>query len=172
MKPFAWILLAFLALSLFSPLLGHFDSQFFAPDIALLTALYAGSRASTPTAIMVGFTIGLLKDGLALAVPVGLYTEIGVLVALFSRFLEPRVDLRSAVPVMATSAALSLASTLVFLLLEAVFHRAFNDYVEVLRMALPLALITMLVAPAWFGVLDRVTGRFEHPHRTGLLGRK
>ena len=173
MKPLAWILLAFLALALLSPLLGHFDSQFFAPDIALLTALYAGSRASTPTAIIVGFSIGLLKDGLSLSVPVGLYTEVGVLAALLGRFLESRVDLRSAVPVMATSAALSLAATLVFLLLEAVFHRAFNDYLDVLRMALPLALITMLVAPPWFGLLDRVTGRFEQPHRTGgLLGRK
>ncbi len=172
MKPFAWILLAFLALALLSPLLGHFDSQFFAPDIALLTALYAGSRTSTPTAVFVGFAVGLLKDGLSLSVPVGLYTEVGVLAALLGRFLEPRVDLRSAVPVMATSAALSLAATVVFLLLEAVFHRAFDAYGDVLRMALPLALITMLVAPPWFGLLDRVTGRFEHPHRSGLLGRK
>jgi rod shape-determining protein MreD len=172
MKPFAWILLAFLALALLSPLLGHFDSQFFAPDIALLTALYAGSRTSTPTAILVGFSVGLLKDGLSLSVPVGLYTEVGVLAALLGRFLEPRVDLRSAVPVMATSAALSLAATVVFLILEAVFHRAFDAFGDVVRMALPLALITMLVAPPWFGLLDRVTGRFEHPHRSGLLGRK
>lgn len=172
MKPFAWILLAFLAMALLSPLLGHFDSQFFAPDVALLTALYAGSRSTTATAVLVGFGIGLLKDGLSLAVPVGLYTEICVLAALCGKVLEPRVDLRSAVPLMATSAAMSLAGTLVFLLLEAVFHRAFDAYLDVLRMALPLALITMLVAPPWFGLLDRVTGRFEHPHRSGLLGRR
>ena len=48
-------------------------------------------------------------------------------------------------------------------------ERAYGD---VLRMSLPLALITMLVAPPWFGLLDRITGRFEHPHRSGLLGRK
>lgn len=172
MKPFAWILLTFLAMALLSPLLGHFDSQFFAPDVALLTALYAGSRTTTPAAVLVAFAIGLLKDGLSLAVPVGLYTEIGVLVALLGRVLEPRVDLRSPVPLMATAAALSLLATLLFLILEAVFHRAFDAYGDVLRMALPLALITMLVAPPWFGLLDRLTGRFEHGPRTGLLGRR
>ena len=172
MKPFAWITLAFLAMALLSPMLGHFDSQFFAPDVALLTALYAGSRTTTPTAVLVGFAVGLLKDGLSLSVPVGLYTEVGVLAALMGRVLEPRVDLRSAVPVMATAAALSLVATLLFLILEAVFHRAFDAYGDVLRMALPLALITMLVAPPWFGLLDRITGRFEHGPKSGLLGRK
>lgn len=172
MKPFAAILLAFLAMTLMSPLLGRFDSQFFAPDVALLTALYAGSRFSTNTAVLIGFSVGLLKDGLSLSVPVGLYTELGVLAALAGRFLESRVDLRSPVPLMATSAAMCLLGTLLFMLLEAVFHRAFESYGDVLRMALPLALMTMLVAPPWFWLLDRITGRLEHPHRSGLLGRR
>ena len=172
MKPFASILLAFLAMTLMSPLLGDLDSQFFAPDIALLTALYVGSRSSTTSAVATAFLVGLLKDGLSLAVPVGLYTEMCVLAALAGRFLESRVDLRSAVPLMATSAAMSVLGTLVFMLLEAVFHRAFDAYGDVLRMALPLALITMLVAPPWFWLLDRVTGRLDHPHKSGLLGRR
>jgi rod shape-determining protein MreD len=165
MKETTWILLTFLLLALVAPLLGRLDSQFFAPDIALLTALFVGSRSTLGSAIVVGFATGLLKDGFSLAAPVGLYTEINVLAVLAARLLERRVDLRSPVPLMATAAGASLAATLLFLILEAIFHRSFEAWGEVVRMALPLALITMLVAPVHFALFDRVTRRFDAQQR-------
>lgn len=172
MKQAAWIAVAFALLALVSPLLGHLDSQLFAPDVALLTALYAGSRSTLLPAVVVGFTVGLLKDGLALGAPVGMYTEINVLCVLAARLLERRVDLHSPVPLMATSAGMSLAATALFLMLEAVFHRSFNAWGEVLRMAMPLALVTMLVAPVQFALLDRITRRLDaHPRGAVLLRR-
>jgi len=172
MKEISWILLAFGLLALVSPLLGRLDSQLFAPDVALLTAMYVGSRSTLLSGIVVGFCVGLLKDGLSLSAPVGLYTEINVLCVLAARVLERRVDLRSAVPVMATAAGLSLAATLLFLALESVFHRSFTAFGEVLGMALPLALLTMLVAPVQFALFDRVTRRFESQGRSTLLLRR
>ncbi len=169
MKELVWILVSYALLAIESPLLGHLDSQFYAPDIALLTALYAGSRTPMLRAVATAFAIGLIKDGLATSVPIGLNTEIAVLIALTAQLLERRVDLRSPVPLMATAAALSLLSTGVFLALEAIFHRSFNSYGDVLRMALPLALITMLVAPVQFALLNRVTRRFEARERAGAI---
>lgn len=169
MKEFSWILTAFALLTLVSPLLGHFDSQFFAPDIALLTALYAGSRAELLPALITAFAVGLLKDGLALSAPVGLYTEINVFAVLLARVLARRVDLHSAVPVMATSAAMSIGATGMFLILESIFHRQFESYGEVVRMALPLALMTMLLAPVHFALFDKITRRFDQGSRGTIL---
>ena len=169
MKEVAWIAVTFSLLSLVSPLLGRLDSQFFAPDFALLAALYVGSRSTLLSGLLCAFVIGLLKDGLSLSVPVGLYTEINVLALLMARVLERRVDLHSPVPLMATAAGMSIGATGLFLMLEAIFHRSFDAYGDVLRMALPLALITMLMAPVQFALLDRITRRFDSHHRTGIL---
>lgn len=172
MKEFAWFLLAYLLLALESPLLGHLDSQFFAPDVALLTAIFAGSRTNLLRGLAVAFVVGLLKDGLSMSAPLGLYTEVNVLALLMSRVLARRVDLQSPVPVMATAAGMSLGATALFLGLEAIFHRSFEAYGDVVRMALPLSLITMLVAPMHFAVLERLTRRFESKDRAVVYLRK
>ncbi|MSP90973.1 MAG: hypothetical protein EXR79_04085 [Myxococcales bacterium] len=171
MREIVWTLVAFALQAAVSPLLGRLESQFFAPDIALLTALYVGSRSSLLRGVACGFAVGLFKDGLALAAPIGVYTEITVLAVLAGRVLEKRVDLRSAVPLMATAAGVTLAATALFLLLEAVFHRAFDAYLDVVQMALPLALVTMLVAPLYFALLDRLSRPIEGHARPTLLGR-
>lgn len=165
MKELAWFVFSYLLLALESPLLGHLDSQFFAPDVALLTAVYAGSRTNLLRGLAIAFLVGLMKDGMSMSAPLGLYTEVNVLALLMSRVLARRVDFQSTVPVMATAAGMSLGATALFLMLEAVFHRSFEAYGDVLRMALPLSLITMLVAPVQFAVLDRLTRRFESRDR-------
>lgn len=169
MKELLWLAVTYVLLALESPLLGHLDSQFFAPDVALLTALYAGSRANLSRALACGVAVGLLKDGMATSVPVGLYTEITVLAVLTGRLLARRVDLGSTVPLMATAAGSSIGATTLFLILEAIFHRSFEAYGDVLHMAMPLALITMLVAPVHFAILDRLTNRFEARERSGAV---
>jgi rod shape-determining protein MreD len=171
-KELAWFVFAYLLQALESPLLGHLDSQFFAPDIALLTAVYAGSRTNLLRGLACAFAVGLIKDGLSMSAPLGLYTEINVLALLMSRVLARRVDFQSTVPVMATAAGMSLGATGLFLMLEAVFHRSFEAYGDVLRMALPLSLITMLVAPVHFAVLDRLTRRFESRDRGVIFLRR
>jgi len=171
-KYLAWIAVTYLMLAVLSPLLGYFDAQLLAPDVALVTALFVGSRGESTPALLTGFAVGLCKDGFALAAPVGTYTEITVLVVLLARLLHHRVDLVSVMPVMATTAATSLLATLAFLGLEAVFHRAFDAYTSVLATALPLALTTMLWAPAQFALLGRIGRRFEaHAHGPAWLRR-
>lgn len=167
-----WILCAYVAMALLSPLLGRLDSHVYAPDVALLTALYAGSRGKGEPAVLAGFAIGLLKDGFSLSVPVGVYTEICTLSVYLGFVLSSRVDLFSPVPLMATAAAWSLASSGLFMALLAVFHRSFAAWEEVMSTAMPLALTTMLLAPVWFGLLDRLTRRLEPRNKGSVLLRR
>ncbi|MBI5610223.1 MAG: hypothetical protein HY902_15205 [Deltaproteobacteria bacterium] len=172
MKYLAWVALTYLLLALLSPLLGRLDAQLYAPDVALISALYLGSRLETGPAVLMAFVVGLLKDGFSLSAPVGVYTEIAVLVALIGRFLQARVDLVSPLPVMASSAAISLLASGLFLAFESVFHRAFDAYGEVLTTALPLALTTMLVSPLQFWLMERIRRRLDsHAHGNLLLRR-
>jgi hypothetical protein len=166
MREFIWWLTTYVLMSLASPVLGHLQSQWYAPDVALLTALYAGGRTTLLRSAALAFALGLCRDGFAASTPVGLYTEVLVLVALSGRLLATRVDLRSPVPLMATAAGVSVAATLLFLAFEATFHRSFDAYGDVLRMAMPLALVTMLVAPAQFALLQALTRRFEPRDRS------
>ncbi len=161
MKYGVWLLFTYLLLALESPLLGRVDFQFYAPDVALLLALYLASRAELLPGLVVAFAAGLLKDGFSLAAPLGLFTEINVLALLGARVLSRRVDLRSTVPLMATSAAASLVASGLFLLLSAIFDRDFAGTDQVLLKALPLALMTMLVMPVLSAVLDRLARIFE-----------
>ena len=169
MKYAVWIGLTYGLLALLSPLLGYLDAQLFAPDVAMLTALYVGSRCPLVPALAASFAVGLLKDGFSLSAPVGVYTEICALVALIGQALQHRVDLVSPMPVMATAAATSLAASGLFLALVAVFARTFEAYGAVLATALPLALTTMLWAPAQFALLDRIGRRFDHQNRGAIL---
>lgn len=167
-----WVLVTYLLLAVLSPVLGYLDAQLFAPDIALITALFVGSRSDLTPALLTGFAAGLLKDGFSLSAPLGTYTEINVLVVLLARLLHNRVDLVSPMPVMATAAATSMLATAAFLGLEAVFHRSFDAYGAVVATALPLALTTMLWAPAQFWMLQRSSRRFDQTRRGTVLLRR
>lgn len=156
MKYAVLLMLTYLLLAIESPLLGRVDLQFYAPDVALLVALYVASRAPLLPALACAFAAGLLKDGFSLAAPLGLFTEINVLVVLAAQLLQRRVDMRSTVPMMATAAATSLVASVLFLLLAAIFDRDFSGSDQLLTMALPLALMTMLAAPILFALFDRV----------------
>ncbi len=161
MKYLVWLVVTWLLLALESPLLGSFSSQLFVPDVLVITALFAAHRGSLLGGALTIFAIGLLKDGFCLAAPVGLFVETGVLIFLGMRFAARHTDLRSPITLMATTAVASLVATALFLLFETIFHRNFGSHAQALRMALPLALMTMLVAPFQFALLDRVGRIFE-----------
>ncbi len=164
-----WLLITFALLGLESPLLGSFEMQLYAPDVLLLSAVYIAVRGDQLPGLVTVFFCGLLKDGFALASPVGLFTEIAVLTFLLARLLLPRVDLRSLVPLMATAAGATLSATGVFWLLVSVFDRDFAGHDQVLQAALPLTLATMLVAPVQFWLLDRGARLFGRRDRSGMV---
>jgi hypothetical protein len=169
MKELLWFLVTYVLLALESPLLGQLQSHWFAPDVAMLTSLYAGGRTTQLRGILLAVVLGLVKDGLAVSTPVGLYTEILVLATLMGQVLATRVDLRSPVPLMATAAGMSLGGTVLFVAFEATFHRSFDAYGDALKMAMPLALVTMLVAPAQFALLNRLSRGSESRERAGAV---
>lgn len=164
-----WFLITFVLLGLASPLLGRFDMQLYAPDVLLLTAIFVATRGDLLPGIVTVFCCGLIKDGFTLAAPVGMFTEIAVLAFLGARVFLGRVDLRSIVPLMATTAATTLAATGVFWLLSTVFDRDFAGDQQVLDAVLPLTLATMIVAPVQFALLDRAAGLFGRKERSGVL---
>ncbi len=156
MKYIAWLMVTWLLLGLESPLLGSFSTQLFVPDVLVISALYIAHRGGLLAGAMTVFSLGLLKDGFCLAAPVGVFTEVGVLVFLGMRLARRHTDLRSTVSLMATTAVATLVATGLFMLFETIFHREFGSHAQALRMALPLSLITMLAAPFQFWLLDRV----------------
>ncbi|HAN30929.1 MAG TPA: hypothetical protein DCQ06_04975 [Myxococcales bacterium] len=153
-----WLVVTWLLLGLCSPMLGSVNGHFYAPDVLVITALFAAHKGNILPAIVTVFAAGLLKDGFCLAAPVGVFTESAVLTFLAMRMASPHTDLRSPVTLMATAAIASLLNTAMFLLFETVFHRDFGSHAQALTMALPLALMTMLAAPFQFALLNRVGG--------------
>ncbi|MCO4760040.1 MAG: hypothetical protein KC502_00935 [Myxococcales bacterium] len=167
----AWLLVTWLLLGLESPLLGSFSSQLFAPDVLVITAMFAAHRGGLLPGILTVFIIGLLKDGFCLAAPVGVFAEVGVLVFLGMRLASRHTDLRSPVSLMATAAIATLVATGLFMMFETIFHREFGSHAQALRMALPLSLITMLAAPLQFALLDRAGRLFERRSSAGSMFR-
>jgi len=161
MKTLGIWLASFVLLSLESPMLETLQMSAFAPDVTIVAALYLGTTSPFVTGLAAAALLGLMRDGFALSSPVGLYAELTALAFLASRSLSKRVDLKSPIPLMATAAGLCLASNLLFLVLSVVFHREFVLQAESFRMVLPLALLTMLVAPIQFALLATVERLFR-----------
>ena len=171
MKYAAWLCVTWMLLGLESPLLGSFSTQLFAPDVLVISALFIAHRGALLPGIVTVFAIGLLKDGFCLAAPVGVFTEVGVLVFLAMRVASRHNTLSTAISLMATSAVATLFATALFMLFETIFHREFGSHAQALRMALPLALITMLAAPLQFALLDRIGAFFERSSTSGSMFR-
>jgi len=167
MKYIAWLFASWFLLGLESPLLGSFSTQLFVPDVLVISALFIAHRGGLLAGALTVFALGLLKDGFCLAAPVGVFTEVGVLIFLGMRLAARHTDLRTTVSLMATTAMATLVATGLFMLFETIFHREFGSHAQALRMALPLSLITMLAAPFQFMLLDRVGRFFERRASSG-----
>lgn len=158
MQQLTWTACTLLLLVLQAPLLRHVDRWWLVPDVVTIAVLYLSHRAPLLTGLAAAVTLGLTRDALSLAAPVGTFTEIAVLTLLAARGLGRRLDLRSPLPTMATAGAAALLAVGAFLVFEALFHRAFDGFAEVARAAPSMALATMLAAPLQFWLLDRVGG--------------
>lgn len=172
MKALVWLLAFVLLLALEAPILRASEHAFLLPDVVVLAAIYLGSRAGWASGLLTAAAVGLFKDGFALAAPVGVFTEIAALGFLATRLVARRVDLGSAMPTMATCGVGTFVATLLFLLFEVIFHRAFDAWEEVLKAAPSIALGTMLVVVPVFGGLDRLAGLLQRGERMrGVSGR-
>lgn len=172
MKHVAWVVMTYILLALESPLLDRLDTQLYVPDVTLLLAMFVASRTALVPGLLCVLAAGLLKDGFSLAAPAGLFTEISVLIYLASRGLCQRIDFHSTAPTMATSAVLSLLASGLFVVLESIFHRDFTSSEHVVQMVLPLALISMIMAPVQFALFDRIGNLFGRSRTADTLFHK
>lgn len=163
------LLLAYLLLGLESPLLHQLNLSLYAPDLALVIVLYVALTMQGLTGATTAFLVGLLKDGFAMGSPVGMFTEISVLVYFTFRFMAHKVTLRGAGAQMIVTFLATLLGGGLFLLLTAVFDRAFDSYRSIVSMIVPQALITAPFAPVVFFLCSRVDGLFARRKRESVF---
>ena len=160
MRGLALVLTAFLLMALLSPLLHDADIAQYVPDIALVVCLYVGLTTGLEKAIGLALVIGLLEDGFTTGQAVGLSMEIAVLAVLAAHRLSRRLVLRGPLGAMLLSLGMSLAASLVELVLCLVFVRNFTDGasgpIVVLQAMLPQALVTAPFGAIVFWLLDRL----------------
>ncbi|GMV39289.1 MAG: hypothetical protein AMXMBFR64_10050 [Myxococcales bacterium] len=156
------LVLTYLLLGLESPLLHQLNLSLYAPDLAILVVIWLAVNIGGLTGALVAFAIGLMKDGFALGSPVGMFTEISVLVYYLFRFLAHKVTLRGVVSQMILAFLGVLVAGVLFLLLTMIFDRGFDTYGSILSMIVPQALISAPFAPMVFwlcGFADTVFSR-------------
>ena len=154
--------LTYLMLGLESPLLHQLNLSLYAPDLAVLVVVWLALNVEGLTGALAAFAIGLLKDGFALGSPVGMFTEISVLVYYSFHFLAHKVTLRGVATQMILAVLGVLLAGVLFLALTAIFDRGFDSYGSILSMIVPQALITAPFAPMVFwlcGFSDTVFSR-------------
>jgi rod shape-determining protein MreD len=162
MRPPLLLLLTYLLLGLESPLLHQLNLSLYAPDLALIVVLWIAMNMSGTTGAVTAFLVGLLKDGFAMGSPVGMFTEIAVLVYFLFRFMAHKLTLRGVVPQMVVTLLGALVSGVFFVTLTAIFDRGFDSYGSILSMIVPQALITAPFAPLVFslcGLADTLFSR-------------
>ena len=160
MRGLALWLAVFVLLAFESPLLYQAHVAHYAPDVVLIAAIYLGLTSSFESGLFICFVLGFLKDGFALGSPVGLYTEITVLVFLVSFRLSRRLAVRGPVSVVFLTAFFSLGASFLELLLCLTFDRTFGQGASgpglILSMMLPQALISAPFGPVVFWLLERL----------------
>lgn len=162
----AVLVLSFVMLAIESPLLVDLQLSFFAPDLALIVVVWVALHMNTVSGAITCFLLGYMKDGFVMGVPVGMHMEIFVIVFFLVRYFAGKVLVRGLATLMITVAVVSLLATALFALLSLLFDRNFTDYRLVLRLLVPVALVTAPFAPAVFYVLDRVDGFFHRKRDT------
>lgn len=160
MRGLALVLSTFLLMALLSPLLHDADISRYVPDLALVACLYIGLTTSLEKAIGLGLLVGLLEDGFTTGQTVGLGMEIGVLAVLAASRLSRRLVLRGPFGAMLLAFGMSLAASLVELVLSLVFVRNFTEGTSgpllVLQAMVPQALVTAPFGAIVFWLFDRL----------------
>ena len=164
-RSLAILVTVWLLLGLESPLLQQFHLSFFAPDLALLAVVWVSLHLPPTSGMLTCLLIGFLKDGFVMAVPIGMHMEIFVVLYLVGRFFAGRILVKGLVTLMVTSVFASLMATLLFLLLTLLFDKNFTSFSLVLRLMLPVALVTAPFSPILFYLLDRIDRVFHRKTR-------
>lgn len=159
-RSLAVTIVVYLMLALESPLLHTLQLSFFAPDLALIAVIWAALHMPTAAALATCFMAGFLKDGFVMGAPIGMHMEIFVVAFFVMRFFAGRLLVRGLPTLMVTTAILSIISTLLFTLLTVIFDRGFTNYGMLMRLMVPVALVTAPFAPLVFFLLDRVDSLF------------
>ena len=160
-RALAVVMLCYLMLAVESPLLVHLQLSFFAPDLALIAVVWVALQMNTTSGVLTCFVLGFLKDGFVMGAPVGMHMEIFVIAFFVVRFFAGKLLVRGIATLIVTVALVSVLATGLFALLSLLFDPTFTDYGLVLRLVLPVALVTAPFAPIVFFLLDRVDGLFR-----------
>lgn len=165
----AYLLLGYFMLSLESPMLTSFHIRMYAPDPTLALVIVAAASFSFAPGVALAACLGLLKDGFSSGVPLGMYVEIYVLVYLACSGLARRLDYRNVVLMTLVTLCASLAATMLFFVMSAIFDRDFEQFDLIFRLAIPQALITAPMGPIVAGLAGWLDGRILTPERDGLF---
>jgi rod shape-determining protein MreD len=160
MRALIVILLTYLVVGLESPLLHRLEVSLYAPNLALIAVIFAAWAMPGLDGLIAAFVIGLLHDGFAMGAPVGMHTEISVLVFLALRFPARRMSLQSPIPLMALTVIASVISSALFFLLSAIFDRQFGSFGLIFSVMVPNALVTAPFAPLLFPLYSWASERF------------
>lgn len=154
------LLVTYLTLGIESPLLHRAEISLYAPNLALVGVLFTAWSMPGLDGLLVAFLIGLLHDGFAMGPPVGMHTEISVLLFLLARLAVGKMSLQSPVVAMLVTLVASVLSTALFFGLTAIFDRQFDAYRLIFQVMVPNALVTAPFAPLLFPVYGWATDRF------------
>jgi rod shape-determining protein MreD len=161
MRSLGVILVTFLLLALLSPFLYRASVVHYTPDLVLCIVVFVGLTSDLLPGLFLALVLGLLKDGFAGSIPVGLYMEVSVLAFLVSHRLSRRLAVRGPLAVMALVALFSLGASGIELVLSLIFVSGFVDTggpTVVLAAMAPQALATAPFAPILFWIFDRLDG--------------
>jgi len=156
----------YLMLAIESPLLQNLHLAFFAPDLALIAVVWIALHMSFEGGALLCFALGYLKDGFVMAVPIGMHMEIFVLLFMLVRYFSGKLLVRGLPTLILTVGVTSVLASGLFAVLSLLFDPTFTDYQLVMRLTLPVALVTAPFAPVVFFLLDRIDGLFMRKQGT------
>lgn len=155
-----YLMIAYLLLSLESPLLRAFHIRMYAPDPVLaLTVIAALTLPFLPGAVLIALA-GFLRDGFSVGVPVGTHVEIYLLIYLGCILLSSRLDYRNPILMSLVLFVASLLSSFLLFVFLAIFDRDFEQFDLIFRLSIPQALITTPMGPILAAALKLVDSWF------------
>lgn len=130
------------------------------PEIGLLVVLYLGlgGRGSASAHVGVALVIGYLAD-LSAGAPKGLHALTLALAMVIARAASSRLDVATPWHTLVIAAAAATAHSLVQLALSSTLYD--GETLASLRLVLPTALATALVAPLVFSLLRKLDRRLQ-----------
>ncbi|MFT7625372.1 MAG: rod shape-determining protein MreD [Myxococcota bacterium] len=168
-RALAVLMVGYLILALESPMLQQLQLSFFAPDLGLIVVVWVALNMNFTSGVMTCFVLGYLKDGFVMGAPIGMHMEIFVVVFVVLRLLAGKLQMRGLLTLLVTTALATVLACMLFALLSLLFDGTFTDYGLVVRLAIPVALVTAPFAPVVFFVLDRVDATFVRRGKDSLF---